>query len=92
MLGVLPRALSRMGQWPEKSTQDESPACTNSDGKEWDGSVRLEMLGVLPRALSRMGQWPEKSTQDESPACSGRLRVRTPLGKGLPPGSPEGSG
>lgn len=53
---------------------------------------RLEMLGVLPKALSRMGQWPEKSTQDESPACSGGLRVRTPLGKGLPPGSPEGSG
>ena len=50
-LGVLPKTSSRMGQWPEMSTQDQSPACSGSlrGGHPWE---RVSLQAV-PRALAR---------------------------------------
>ena len=50
-LGVLPKASSRTGQWPEMSTQDQSPACSGRlrVGHPW---ARVS-LQAAPRALAR---------------------------------------
>lgn len=50
-LGFLPKASSRTDQWPEKSTQDESPACSGRlrVGHPW---ARVS-LQAAPRALAR---------------------------------------
>ena len=50
-LGVLPKASSRTGQWPEMSTQDQSPACSGSlrGGHPW---ARVSLQAAL-RALAR---------------------------------------
>ena len=50
-LGVLPKASSRMDQWPEMSTQDQSLACSGRlrVGHPW---ARVS-LQAAPRALAR---------------------------------------
>ena len=50
-LGVLPKASSRTGQWPEMSTRDQSPACSGRlrVGHPW-AKVSLQ---AAPRALAR---------------------------------------
>ena len=50
-LGVLPKASSRTGQWPEMSTRDQSPACSGRlrVGHPW---ARVSLQAAL-RALAR---------------------------------------
>ena len=66
-LGVLPKASSRTGQWPEMSTRDQSPACLGRlrVGHPW---ARVS-LQATPRALARR----PGVTVDHQQGCLGAL-------------------